>query len=299
MRKILYVFAWVILLSPAEAAYLDLGWDPNQEPDLAGYKVYYGTSSGDYINFVDVGLTTTYRLDSLLEDVTFYIAITAYDLAGNESDFSDEVFGIGIIDNSVPVANDDAYNAEEDKSLTVASPGVLGNDDDPEGDLLNAVLVDDPSTGTLTFSIDGSFTYTPNSGFSGTDAFTYKANDGKLDSNIATVTITVKPSASQTAHVSIAMSRSSFWIWWRATATVTIKNDQGLVIEGATIEGHWSGAYNDNVSNKTDTNGEASFRTGWIGSWITNGDNVCFTIDRVSKDVEYSLNGEKTKCISR
>ncbi len=42
----------------------------------------------------------------------------------------------------------------------------------------------------LILNADGSFTYTPEGGYRGTDSFTYKANDGALDSNIATVTIT-------------------------------------------------------------------------------------------------------------
>jgi hypothetical protein len=96
MRKILSVIPFLFFISTAEAAYLDLAWDPNEEPDLAGYRVYYGTTSGKYIDFVDVGRVTAYRLDDLLEDVTFYVALTAYDTAGNESDRSDEVSGVGV-----------------------------------------------------------------------------------------------------------------------------------------------------------------------------------------------------------
>ena len=68
---------------------------------------------------------------------------------------------------------------------------VLANDSDPEGSALTAILVSGPSNGTLTLNSDGTFNYAPNAGFSGTDSFTYKANDGILDSNVATVTITV------------------------------------------------------------------------------------------------------------
>jgi VCBS repeat-containing protein len=77
----------------------------------------------------------------------------------------------------------------------VAKPGVLVNDTDPDGDSLKAIKVSNPSNGTLNFlKSDGSFRYTPNAGFNGTDtdSFTYKAKDGTLDSNVATVTITVK-----------------------------------------------------------------------------------------------------------
>src|SRR5207237_8716009 len=72
-----------------------------------------------------------------------------------------------------------------------AAPGVPGNDSDPNGNPLSAALVDDVSHGTLTLNVDGSFTYAPVAGFTGTDSFTYVANDGTVDSNVATVTITV------------------------------------------------------------------------------------------------------------
>jgi len=68
---------------------------------------------------------------------------------------------------------------------------VLGNDTDADGDTLTAVLVSPPQHGDLTLKADGSFTYTPDPDFSGTDSFTYQASDGALTSNVATVTITV------------------------------------------------------------------------------------------------------------
>ncbi|MCR4410833.1 MAG: Ig-like domain-containing protein [Thermoguttaceae bacterium] len=71
--------------------------------------------------------------------------------------------------------------------------GVLGNDTEVEGEALAAVLVRGPSHGTLVLSADGSFTYTPEADYSGTDTFTYRASDGVAESNVATVTITVKP----------------------------------------------------------------------------------------------------------
>src|SRR5262249_58953539 len=75
----------------------------------------------------------------------------------------------------------------------VGAPGVLANDSDANGDTLNAILVSGPSHGTLTLDPDGSFTYTPAANYNGSDSFTYKANDGALNSNLATVNLTVTP----------------------------------------------------------------------------------------------------------
>ena len=90
-----------------------------------------------------------------------------------------------------PVAEDDAYSTDEDTILNVAAPGVMGNDSDADGDPLTAELDTDVINGVLTLNTDGSFSYDPNSGFFGTDNFTYHADDGLYDSNVATVMITV------------------------------------------------------------------------------------------------------------
>ena len=70
---------------------------------------------------------------------------------------------------------------------------MLANDSDPQGLTLSATLLTDPANGTLSFNSDGSFTYTPDSGYLGTDSFTYEASDGYLSSAPTTVSITVGP----------------------------------------------------------------------------------------------------------
>jgi VCBS repeat-containing protein len=100
---------------------------------------------------------------------------------------------INVVDvNSPPDATDDDYNLDEDGVLTVdVALGVLDNDTDANGDTLTATLVDDVSDGTLQLDSNGSFVYTPDENFFGTDTFTYQADDGDLQSDSATVTITV------------------------------------------------------------------------------------------------------------
>ncbi len=93
--------------------------------------------------------------------------------------------------NDAPTAGDDAYNMTEDTVLSVPAPGVLGNDNDVDGDAIVAVLVADVLHGSLLLNQDGSFSYSPSQGYVGQDTFQYEASDGLLASNVATVTITI------------------------------------------------------------------------------------------------------------
>jgi VCBS repeat-containing protein len=106
--------------------------------------------------------------------------------------------------NSAPVAvADPTYTVVQNKALDVPAPGVLGNDtdeDSPASILKVAVITATPAHGTLVLNPNGSFTYTPQNGYSGTDTFKYRVDDGKWRStnismsalsNEVTVTITV------------------------------------------------------------------------------------------------------------
>ena len=92
-----------------------------------------------------------------------------------------------------PVANNDHFVTAEETPLTVAAPGVLGNDSDPEGGPLSVSLGSGPSHGILRFGADGSFVYTPDAFFVGSDQFTYLASNGTSTSRLATVDLIVTP----------------------------------------------------------------------------------------------------------
>ncbi|MCB1559896.1 MAG: tandem-95 repeat protein [Xanthomonadales bacterium] len=95
--------------------------------------------------------------------------------------------------NVAPVAEANAYLGSEDSPFSVLPAfGVLANDTDANGDELTAVLDDDVQHGSLTLNTNGSFDYAPDADYCGSDSFSYHANDGTVDSNIAAVTITVQ-----------------------------------------------------------------------------------------------------------
>ena len=93
--------------------------------------------------------------------------------------------------NTPPVAVADTGVTTKNHVLNTSAPGVLANDTDVDGNTLTAIKVTDPAHGTLMLNSNGSYTYTPATGFVGTDSFTYKANDSVVDSNVVIVAITV------------------------------------------------------------------------------------------------------------
>lgn len=134
--------------------------------------VFTADSTVTNLAFGDLS-TTTNSIDLLLDDV--------------------RIVAIPADGNSAPLAVADSYATPFNTALVVAAPGVLGNDNDLDGDPLAAVLASGPSHGTLALQPDGAFTYTPATGYIGPDSFTYRASDGILESGPATVSITVLP----------------------------------------------------------------------------------------------------------
>jgi hypothetical protein len=145
------------------AEQIQLAWDPNTEPDIAGYKVHYGTLSrlqspdGRYQVSSDVIDTTTYPLD-LQAGVTYYIAVTAVDDSGNESDFSVELKRSGYTD--VPA------NGWYDFVMAISDGGITGGcvGDNPSTEENEAYFCpDDPiSRGQMAVFIETSLNNAPN-----------------------------------------------------------------------------------------------------------------------------------------
>ncbi len=123
--------------------------------------------------------------------------------------------------NAAPVAVRDVYTGTEDTPLTVSAPGVLANDSDVDSATLTTTLASGPVTGTLSFNLNGAFTYTPALNFNGAVTFTYRASDGVTNSTTALVTLTVNavndaPTitdiANQTGFVNAALGPITFTV---------------------------------------------------------------------------------------
>lgn len=128
--------------------------------------------------------------------------------------------------NQPPVAANDTYAGPAGSALTVAAPGVLSNDTEPDGGSLSASLVTATTNGTLTLNPNGSFTYVPNAGFTGSDVFSYRASDGALQSNAGTVTLTINASTEPFSVSPLVMTYTGTVNGPNQDAGVTIKNNR-------------------------------------------------------------------------
>lgn len=178
--------------------------------------------------------------------------------------------------NNPPTANNNSYNATEDAQLTVNAPGVLGNDTDPESNPLTAILVSNASHGSVSLNANGSFTYNPVANYNGSDSFTYKANDGSLDSTTATVTLTV----ASVNDNPIAVSDSTTTTQSLAVVVNVLANDSSPDGGSLTIQSVTQGANGAVVNNG---NGTVTYTPS--GGFVGN-DSFNYTIRDTQNDTD-------------
>jgi hypothetical protein len=144
--------------------------------DAAG-SVSFGASSSP-TSSVTFGAPGTYVLRWSADD-------------GQYSDSDEVSIFVGDQPNDVPVAQDDAYQTDEDVTLSRSAPGLLQNDSDPNGDNLTVSVSVWPTKGSLSVSADGSFSYTPDANDHGSDSFSYNVSDGRGGMDTGHVSIDV------------------------------------------------------------------------------------------------------------
>lgn len=152
----------------------------------------------------------------LVDADTYIIAATPAGTAGALDVTVTTPYGTSATSNSdkltyvaPPTATAESFTLTQDTSLGElgGSDGILAGAVDPQGFSLSADLLVDPTNGSLVFGSDGSFLYTPNPGFYGTDSFTYQADDGYAVSTPTTVSLTIvenDPLATQVTNNSVS-----------------------------------------------------------------------------------------------
>ena len=231
------------------------------------------------------GDLTQYFFDGAIDDARVY----------NRALSASEILALANVTpaNSPPVANDDSYTTLRDTVKVVTAPGVLGNDTDADaGDSLTAAKVAGPSHGTATVDANGGFTYTPNAGYTGSDSFTYKANDGNLDSGAATVTITVIDPAGDSSLV-------GYWAMDETVGTTALDtgaapaNDAPTAGSPSFVAGKVGNALRLNgTSEYASTPDEASLdvtKAITMAAWVRPGRYA--TQDLIAKDINGSIDG--------
>ena len=152
-----------------------------------GQQVTIGIST-DGTNFAPAGSFTMPPTTGATQQIA--IQQVQYNPAGSFTDW-DWITVRALTDSDpAPIAHDDAYAIDEDRTLTQSPPGVLANDEGI-GATSTAELATGSSHGSVVMNGDGSFTYTPVADYHGTDSFTYTLTTGVQVSEAATVTITV------------------------------------------------------------------------------------------------------------
>jgi fibronectin type 3 domain-containing protein/PKD repeat protein len=211
---VLFLFAGWEYLYAADATFT---WTANTETNLAGYKIHYGTTSRNYDSVLLVPKTeTTATVTDLSPGTAYYFAATAYDADNFESDYSTEiVWAAAENSNTAPVATGAIIQTTEGYPVSGNLSAI-----DVDNNTLTYSIVSNGNLGSAVIinAATGAFTYIPNNQATGTDSFSFKANDGTSDSNVAVVTVTINTlSVVNTAPIA---------------ASASITTDMGIAIGG-------------------------------------------------------------------
>ena len=194
-------------------------------------------------------------------DNIYNLNITVTDTDGN-SDI--EAWNVTVVDvadnpvNNIPVANEDNVTTIVDTTVVVSN--VLANDTDGDGDVLSVVLPTPttlPVNGSVIYNGSGTFTYSPNTGFIGTDSFTYTVTDS-IDSAVGTVTIAVTPPGTPIDMVTLMSTAEG--------GVAGIENAQ------ANVYAYWTDNYNLANSAFIPENNVYNHLSGVFDTVVNNGD---------------------------
>jgi Concanavalin A-like lectin/glucanases superfamily/Bacterial Ig domain/Fibronectin type III domain len=217
-----------------------LTWTPVQYPQNGYYDILFTTAGGTTksaghtgnqtsSSFTVNGLATNRNYSFVVRSVTPKHDLQQSDLSSDSATSAP----VTVIVNHAPYAANDSYAVTKDTPLSVnAARGIFANDNDPDGNVFKLASINTAAVGNkLVLNPDGSFSFTPATGFVGTATFTYQITDGTLLSNTATISFQVAPAQPGAVGVIVYQELNFNGAWdfnedilpgW----TITIKNNQ-------------------------------------------------------------------------
>ncbi|TXH67823.1 MAG: tandem-95 repeat protein [Thiothrix sp.] len=177
---------WAV--APEAASRTSIHMTASTATDDSGSVEYYFACTNGGSGCIDSGWVKSpdFTLSGLAINTSYSFTVKARDLAGNTTE-SSALSSATTLANQVPLATADTASVVNNTSVAIS---VLANDSDPEQDPLSIQSVTQGSNGSVSFTSSG-VTYKPNSGFVGTDSFTYTINDSFGATATATVTVNV------------------------------------------------------------------------------------------------------------
>jgi hypothetical protein len=236
----LCLFLFISLLTfffhEGHCADVTLAWDPVDNPQLAGYTIYYGTASGNYQWMVDVGDVTTYTLSNLTIGATYYAAATAFTTTDLESDFSNEVmFTVPSCSYTISPSSASFPASGGTGSVTITTPSYCNWTTSSGVPWLTLNPGSGLGSGTITYSVAS------NTGTSRTAGLTIAGNVFTINQSGAVVNYTISTSAGTGGSISPS---GQVAIQSGAARTFSITPNSGYQIANVTLDGVSQGAVN-------------------------------------------------------
>jgi PKD repeat protein len=282
---IVTLFSAFFYSQSVSAAQVTLAWDPNNESDLIGYKLYYktgtsgppydgtGATDGDSPVLLQMENLTDptnpeYTIYALDETATYFFTITACNGSGNESGYSNEVSYTPL--NQPPMASFTVNPASGQAPVNVVFDATASNDPDGTIESYSWVLGD----GTSGESVITSHEYAS----AGIYTVTLTLTDDLGAMDTATGTIEVMDSNLSTLHVGDLDARVNLkgknGDRWEVFVTALVLNENFEPVRNATVIAEWSDSASGTPSAMTKTTGTVNFRT----PTLSDGDSITFTV---------------------
>ena len=240
----------------ANAAQVTLAWNASTSSNVAGYKLYYGTASGNYAYYINVGNVTIYTLSGLSAGATYYFAVTDYASTGTESGCSNQV------SYTVPSASSCTYSISP-TGVSVGASGASGSITvtTQSGCAWTATSAaswmsitagsSGTGNGTVKYSIAANTGTSSRTAASTIAGISFTATQAGVQALPSTKTYTITASAGTGGSISPTGSVS---VKSGASQTFTVKANSGYTVSSVTVDGKSMGKLSSYCFNNVKAN---------------------------------------------